>query len=38
MGHTSIRTTLRYFHVARHHLLQTPSPLDLLDNPRFEVR
>lgn len=37
MGHTSIRTTLRYFHVARHHLLQTPSPLDLLDDPRFEV-
>jgi integrase/recombinase XerD len=38
LGHTSIRTTLRYLHVARQHLLQTPSPLDLLDDPRFEDR
>jgi integrase/recombinase XerD len=36
MGHTSIRSTLRYFHLARGHLLETPSPLDLLDDPRFE--
>ena len=35
MGHSSIRTTLRYFHVARQHLLKTPSPLELLDDPRF---
>src|SRR5262249_45934396 len=36
MGHTSRQTTLRYLHVARRHLLQTPSPLALLDDPRFE--
>ena len=24
MGHTSLQTTLRYLHVARRHLLQTP--------------
>ena len=35
LGHTNIRTTLRYFHVARQHLLNTPSPLELLDDPRF---
>ena len=35
MGHTSSKTTLRYLHVARRHLLQTPSPLELLDDPRF---
>jgi integrase/recombinase XerD len=35
MGHTNIRTTLRYLHVARQHLLKTPSPLELLDDPRF---
>ena len=35
MGHTSLQTTLRYLQVARRHLLQTPSPLELLDAPRF---
>lgn len=34
LGHTSIRTTLRYFHVAQQHLLKTTSPLDLLEEPR----
>jgi site-specific recombinase XerD len=34
LGHTSIRTTLRYFHVAQQHLLATTSPLDLLEEPR----
>ena len=38
MGHTAIRTTLRYFHVARQHLLKTPSLLELLDDPRFADR
>jgi integrase/recombinase XerD len=35
MGHTSLQTPLRYLHVARRHLLQTPSLLELLDDPRF---
>jgi integrase/recombinase XerD len=35
MGPTSLQTTLRYLHGARRHLLQTPSPLELLDDPRF---
>jgi site-specific recombinase XerD len=35
MGHSKLETTLRYFHVARQHLLKTPSPLELLDDPRF---
>jgi site-specific recombinase XerD len=35
MGHTKLTTTLRYLHVARQHLLKTPSPLELLDDPRF---
>jgi site-specific recombinase XerD len=30
MGHGSIRTTMRYLHLARGHLLATTSPLDLL--------
>jgi len=38
MGNTSMQTTLRYLHVARRHLRQTPSPLALLDDPRFEDR
>src|SRR5262249_54498092 len=33
LGHTSIRTPLRYFHVAQQHLLATTSPLELLDEP-----
>jgi len=33
-GHNSLRTTLRYFHVAQQHLLETTSPLDLLEEPR----
>jgi site-specific recombinase XerD len=33
LGHTSLRTTLRSFHVAQHHLLETVSPLDLLAEP-----
>lgn len=35
MGHTKLETTLWYFHVARQHVLKTPSPLELLDDPRF---
>ena len=34
-GAYQLQTTLRYLHVARRHLLQTPSPLELLDDPRF---
>jgi site-specific recombinase XerD len=32
MGHSSVRTTERYAHVARRKLLSIPSPLDTLDN------
>jgi integrase/recombinase XerD len=35
LGHTNIRTTLNYFHLARRHLLDTTSPLDSLDDPRL---
>jgi site-specific recombinase XerD len=35
LGHTSIRTTLHYFHLSRRHLLDTTSPLDQLDDPRL---
>jgi site-specific recombinase XerD len=35
LGHTNIRTTLEYFHLARRRLLDTPSPLDQLDDPRL---
>jgi integrase/recombinase XerD len=31
MGHGHISSTLRYFHLAREHLANTPSPLELLD-------
>jgi site-specific recombinase XerD len=31
MGHGHISSTLRYFHLARRHLANTPSPLELLD-------
>jgi len=37
LGHNHISTTLRYFHLARKHLTDTPSPLELLeraDTPR----
>jgi len=33
MGHGHISSTLRYFHLARKHLANTPSPLELLDHP-----
>lgn len=31
MGHGDLGTTTRYFHLARKHLANTPSPLELLD-------
>ena len=33
MGHGSLSTTARYFHLAQKHLSGTASPLDLLDRP-----
>ena len=30
LGHRSIKTTLKYVHVSRRHLMQVRSPLDLL--------
>ncbi len=33
MGHTSLRTTLRYLHIAQGRTQATTSPLDLLDFP-----
>ena len=33
LGHNSIRSTMRYLHLAQDKLSQTPSPLDLLDFP-----
>ena len=33
MGHGHLSTTMRYFHLAREHLANTPSPLDLLERP-----
>lgn len=34
LGHTSIGTTIRYHHVARHVVTATRSPLDILDDKR----
>ena len=34
LGHTSIRSTLRYLHLAQDKTSATPSPLDLLEFPR----
>ena len=34
MGHGHISSTLRYFHLARKHLVGTPSPLELLEGTR----
>ena len=34
MGHTSIRTTMRYLHLAQGKDQETPSPLDLLEFPK----
>ena len=36
LGHRGVRTTMRYFHLSRQHLLQTASPLDLLEDPEPE--
>lgn len=33
MGHSTIQSTLHYFHLAREHLAATPSPLELLSFP-----
>jgi site-specific recombinase XerD len=33
LGHRGVRTTMRYFHLSRQHLMQTESPFDLLEDP-----
>ena len=33
LGHGHLGTTMRYFHLARHTVLATPSPLEWLDQP-----
>jgi integrase/recombinase XerD len=38
MGHGHIGSTLRYFHLARKHLGQVPSPLDILPRPEPKPR
>lgn len=38
MGHGSLSTTTRYFHLARKHLANTPSPLELLAAERAAPR
>ena len=38
LGHNSIRSTMRYLHLAQDKLSATPSPLDLLDFPRRPAR
>jgi site-specific recombinase XerD len=37
MGHGSLGTTARYFHLAQKHLSGTASPLDLLERPRISA-
>ena len=34
LGHSSIRSTMRYLHLAQDKTSATPSPLDLLELPR----
>lgn len=38
LGHGHISSTLRYFHLARKHLTNTTSPLDLLESPQIAKR
>jgi site-specific recombinase XerD len=38
MGHGHISSTLRYFHLARKHLANTPSPLELLERSDTKPR
>ena len=38
MGHGHISSTLRYFHLARKHLANTPSPLELLGRPDIKPK
>jgi integrase/recombinase XerD len=38
MGHSDLSTTTRYFHLARQHLVNTPSPLELLATERAAPR
>ena len=38
MGHGHISSTLRYFHLARKHLANTPSPLELLEGAAVRPR
>ncbi len=38
LGHNSIRSTMRYLHLAQDKLSQTPSPLDVLDFPHRSAR
>ncbi|MGH8569556.1 MAG: tyrosine-type recombinase/integrase [Gammaproteobacteria bacterium] len=38
LGHGHISTTMRYFHLARKHLANTPSPLELLENCDIAAR
>jgi site-specific recombinase XerD len=33
LGHRGVRTTMRYFHLSRQRLMQTESPLELLEDP-----
>lgn len=37
LGHGSLGTTARYFHLAQQHLSGTASPLDLLERPRISA-